>query len=521
MSVQDGCGKKVTRSRRSVQLVAVKSCKIVGNHDHNVPNALRAVKERVFTVKEGDNLVPPPVPAPGSFKKVDQFMAAVAETVGPRSKLTHKQFVAQCAPSKRKLYSNAADELRRSGLSRRDARVRAFVKNEKLMFKLLGPKSDPAPRLIQPRSPKYNVALGCYTRACEHEMYTAIAKVCGTDDDSPVVMKGMDPVACANAIRRKWDSFSHPVFVGLDASRFDQHVSQRALRSEHSCYNAIFKCKELEWLLAQQLTTNGVIYCGDKRIVYEKDGGRCSGDMNTGLGNCLLMCALVDAFIDGRFRYHMINNGDDCGIIMERRCLERLSGIDKFFLDHGFNIKMESEDNVRMYGETTIGFVSKFERITFCQTQPVRCAEGWIMVRCPDTAFAKDSLALCDPRDWKKWIAAVGTGGKALYGDIPICSALYDTYIKWGDTGGKIESSLLYQDSGFARMCKKGRCRGEVVISDATRDSYARAFGIPPSHQIRIENYLYNLRLDGPMGVLYLPANTTGILQEHQYCKRR
>jgi hypothetical protein len=519
MVVTDGRGRKVTRSRRSVQLVAVNSCNIVGNHNHNLKNALRAVKERVFTVQDGDNLVPPPQPAQGSFAIVDQFMARVADTVGPRRKLTTAQFVAQCAPGKRRLYSNAATQLARGGITHRDARVRAFVKNEKIMFKESGPKADPAPRLIQPRSPKYNVALGCYTRAVEHDIYHAIAHVCRTTDDTPVVMKGMDPLACGNLIRRKWESFHHPIAVGIDASRFDQHVSQRALQSEHSCYTRIFQSRELEWLLRQQLTTTGVIYCDDKRLLYTKEGGRCSGDMNTGLGNCLLMCGLVDSFVDGRFRYQLVNNGDDCVIIMERRCLNRLEGIERFFLDHGFNIKMEDDDNVRVYGETTVGFVDKFERITFCQTRPVRVEDGWIMVRCPDASFAKDSLALCAPRDWHKWIGAVGTGGGSLYGDIPICSALYGLYRKWGDSSGRITQSLLYQDSGFARMCRGGRCKGEVVVSDATRDSYGRAFGIPPSHQIRIERYLQSLCLDGPWGALPQPLRATGILKEHQYCK--
>lgn len=374
--VTDGRGKKISRTRRSVQLAAVNSCNIVGNHNHNLPNALRAVKERIFTVKEGDNLVPPPLPAPGSFVTMGRFMSKVADAVGPRWKMTTGQFVAQCHPSKRKLYQSAAVALAREGITHRDARVRSFVKNEKVMFKEAGPKSDPAPRLIQPRSPKYNVALGCYTRAVEHDIYRAIAQVCGTVDDTPIVMKGVDPVQCGNAIRQKWESFHHPVAIGIDASRFDQHVSQEALRCEHSCYNKIFGTGELRWLLNQQLTTNGTIFCDDKRVLYTKEGGRCSGDMNTGLGNCLLMCGLVDCFVNGRFRYHLVNNGDDCVIIMERRCLNRLQGIESFFLDHGFTIKMEDDDNIKTYGETTVGFVDMFERLTFCQSQPVRVADG-------------------------------------------------------------------------------------------------------------------------------------------------
>ena len=218
--------------------------------------------------------------------------------------------------------------------------------------------------------------------------------------------------------------------------------------------------------MRQQLVTNGVMYCDDKRILYRREGGRCSGDMNTGLGNCLLMCGLVDGFVAGRFRYQLVNNGDDCVIIMERRCLNRLEGIERYFLDHGFTIKMEDDDHVKQYGETIVGFVSKFERLTFCQMRPVKVADGWIMVRCPNASFAKDSMALCQAVEWRKWIRAVGDGGVALYGDIPICSALYENYQRHGTACGNIKDSLLYQDTGFARMCKVRRCgKVEILVS--------------------------------------------------------
>jgi hypothetical protein len=110
-------------------------------------------------------------------------------------------------------------------------------------------------------------------------------------------------------------------------------------------------------------------------------------------------------------------------------------------------------------------------------------------------------------------------GGGSLYGDIPICAGLYELYRIWGDHSGKIAQSLLYQDSGFARMCRGGRCKGEAVVLDVTRISYGRAFGIPPSHQLRIERYLRSLDLGGPWRVFYEPYHSTGILKEHQYCR--
>lgn len=267
MAVVPGVGRKVTRNRRSVVLPSVCSINKVGNHNHNLLNSLRAIKERVFCVQQGGHLVAPPAPVPDAFVPVSLVMSEVAKYIGPRHPLTTGQFVAQCASGKRKLYEAAARKLASNGITFRDARIKAFVKNEKIMFADSGSKADPAPRIIQPRSPTYNVALGRYTRAVEHDIYEALAHVCKTTDNSPVVMKGMTPAEVAKAIRDKWEQFSHPVAVGIDASRFDQHVSQDALRCEHGCYNAIFNSKELEWLLRQQLVTNGVVLCDDKKLV--------------------------------------------------------------------------------------------------------------------------------------------------------------------------------------------------------------------------------------------------------------
>jgi hypothetical protein len=74
--------------------------------------------------------------------------------------------------------------------------------------------------------------------------------------------------------------------VGLDASRFDQHVSHAALKWEHSVYNSWFKDKEFARAISMQLINEGTGYTDEGKIKVEVEGCRMSGDMNTSAGNC-------------------------------------------------------------------------------------------------------------------------------------------------------------------------------------------------------------------------------------------
>lgn len=113
----------------------------------------------------------------------------------------------------------------------RDSDISAFVKAEKIN---LTEKPDPAPRIIQPRDPRYNVEVGCYLKHTEKIMMKAIDQLFNPDSDIQTVFKGLTADQSGRMMRRKWLKFRDPVALGLDASRFDQHVSRQALEWEHA-----------------------------------------------------------------------------------------------------------------------------------------------------------------------------------------------------------------------------------------------------------------------------------------------
>ena len=61
-------------------------------------------------------------------------------------------------------------------------------------------------------------------------------------------------------LRSMWEEFDSPVGVGLDASRFDQHVSMAALKVEHDHWVSMVPSECRQWLrelLNYQLVNHG------------------------------------------------------------------------------------------------------------------------------------------------------------------------------------------------------------------------------------------------------------------------
>lgn len=183
------------------------ACREYGCHNNSAVNLIRAVNERVFYVKGPNGLVECPRGNPRAWLRLDSISKKLAGVVlaGDHGvkELTCEQFVQQCPAHKRTLYSRAAEEYKRRGVVKRDCRLGSFVKFEKVEFRKTGAKQDPCPRLIQPRSPVFNVALGRYTRRVEEELYRALAVVWKAEEEELIVMKGLTVEEVGRQLRRK------------------------------------------------------------------------------------------------------------------------------------------------------------------------------------------------------------------------------------------------------------------------------------------------------------------------------
>lgn len=460
----------------------------IGLHNPSVTNVLRGLKERVYRVERDGVLVPTPKPSIGAYNQLRDFRSRLLSRLVLCRPWSLERFIASYPGAKQARVRAAAESLALRPLSRRDAMLSTFVKAEKLN---LSDKPDPAPRVIQPRDPRYNCVVGPYLKAAEKPIFDAIAEVWG----GPTVMKGMSGAKVAECMRSMWDSFSHPVGIGLDASRFDQHVSVPALEWEHSVYNSIFKSPELARLLQWQLHNKGKAFTADAAVDYEVEGCRMSGDMNTSLGNCLLMCAMVWEYArQKRIPCRLANNGDDCMVFMTAAHAAKFrSGLDHWFLAMGFKMKVEDT-------------VHEFERVEFCQTRPVYTGSAWVMCRNPRLVLDKDTTCL-HPRNvpYTTWLHHIGVAGGALAAGMPILQEFYRACREAGKPG------LVLDVCGMDYLAH-GMTLQYTPVTDEARVSFYRAYGITPWQQTAIEQEILAnagaLSMPLVSVVRHLPQNT-------------
>lgn len=440
---------------------------VYGVHNPSVVNLVRGVAERVLYTLVDGVLRAPRRPLAGVYKRLRSLRSAVLRNTRSTTVVAIEDYPSLYSDSrKRGIYERAVASLMTKAISRRDSYVNTFVKAEKVNFTA---KPDPAPRVIQPRNPRYNVCVGRFLKPFEKNMYAGFAKTYGYN----VICKGLNATGTAQQLRENWDCYRDPVAVGLDASRFDQHVSREALEYEHGFYNTIFQSKELAELLSWQLNNKGTGYSEGHKVQYEVSGCRMSGDINTSLGNCIIMSSIVLAYFDEvGIDARLANNGDDCVVICERAHLPLLAGIDKWFSEFGFVLTREPT-------------VDCFERIEFCQTQPVLTSTGWRMVRNPYTATSKDMVSLLSwstEIEFDRWRGAIGTCGLALTTGVPYWEAFYSRL------GGVVDRSTLdrVEDSGMGYMSRG--VVGNSTITPEARYSFWLAFGMLPDEQESLEN---------------------------------
>lgn len=446
----------------------------MGVYNNNVDTIQRAFVERYFLCKEGNSFRPALDVASNRFSSsilFKEFSNSVAEHMPKLPRMSRQQVVDCYHGAKRVVYENALLSLQRDPLVERDSFLKSFVKFEKQDV-------SKAPRVINPRSARYNLVLGTYLKHAEKHYFKAINSVFGAQTPATVI-KGVNSDVSATILRAKWDCFKHPVGLGLDATKFDMHTSLEALCYEHSFYLQLFPGSgELVKLLNWQLCNRGTAKSVDGSVEFTMRGTRSSGDLNTSLGNCLIMCAMVwvyakrcDVVIE------LANNGDDCVVFMERSELGKfMQGFDLWFRSCGYAMTVETP-------------VYEFEQVEFCQTRPVQLSSGWRMIRNHATVLTKDTMCMVPIQNnnvYRKWLHAVGEAGSSLASGSPVQESFYRAYLRAGTKSDQKFKDHVYRGTS---MYTKINELGTAVITPSSRVSYYYAFGVLPDEQVELERY--------------------------------
>lgn len=437
-------------------------------HNDTGVNLLRGLVERVFFVPSADGLVSPPLPDQFG-KRLREAFVTLSRSVPVVPVLTQEQFIATYDGDRRRAdrYREASKSLELLALRGKDSRLDTFVKCEKINFTK---KTDPAPRVIQPRRPRFGLEFGRYIKSLEHVLYRHMGRVFY---GHPCVAKGYNAVQTARILKEKWDSFKRPVAVSMDASRFDQHVSVDALQWSHAIYRKFFPGDTyLNFILGMMLDNKGIANAKDAAYKYNVRGRRMSGDMDTALGNCLLMVSMTWQLCSNLgIPHHVMDNGDDIVVIFEQDRLAEFQGAAiEHFRRLGFTMVVEDP-------------VYHFEAIDFCQTSPVWNGVEYVMCR-GIHALSKDLTCTVGTTDIRPWLHAVGQCGLALTSGLPVFQEFY----MWCCRNG-VETKIRHHPgycSGMSRMAAGLTPRVREVTEEA-RFSFYLAFGILPDMQESIE----------------------------------
>jgi len=494
----------IHRTRVWYKLTGLSPPTKLGVFNNTLDNGYRAFAERYFLCKTSKGFEPA-LPVNVTEYTHDDVMMDFLENVCSKLSLapvaTNRQVVEAYTGSKRKLYEEAEEKFYRDGVTKDDAKLHSFVKFEKQDL-------SKAPRVINPRSTVYNLRLGRFLKFNEKRYYAAMAEVFGQEH---VVIKGMDSNAVATQLHTLWGAKNDPIAVGGDASKFDMHVSRAALFYEHlfyirpyydsikeavSAYERVIAedrysprgysdREELCWLLAQQLDNHGQAWFEDGKLSFKMEGTRASGDLNTSLGNCLLMCSLTHSWSRrAGVEVGLANNGDDCQYFLDRNDESTFrNGMCDWFATKGFRMVLEDT-------------AEEFERVEFCQSQPVLTFNGWNMVRNPKTLITKASMCLTPCANIKalqRWMMAVGVCEGSLARGVPVVQQFAAALRANGSQCTKRQIDLAYHGSARAFHAD---LRAEIEpVTDVARLSFHTAFGITPEEQVALEEHYSQWRL--------------------------
>lgn len=443
-------------------------------YNNSLTTLVRGIKERVFFVNNGLEFTQPYRPTARYFKDTLQvFSEDFKKYIQYTTPMQAEHFAQSYHGRRRTVYLNAVEENLTRGFDPKTSHIRVFVKAEKYNFTL---KPDAVPRVIQPRHPRYIVETGRYIKTIEKKIYKGIDKLF----DDRTVYKGMNMLDRGISIKRTWDKYRHPVAFSIDASRFDQHVSNAALKWEHSIYQRFFPGDtHFKRLMNLQRSNKAVGFVADGRVHYSTIHNRMSGDSNTSLGNVLITCAIFYSYRQTyNLQYSLINDGDDCVIICEKEDFPSIvRNIPSYCKDLGFTMNIEHP-------------VDTIEQIEFCQSHPVLRSDGkYVMVRDPRISFSKDAVSL-KPLSTnslaRRWMAAVGIGGLTLTSGLPVLPNYYGAYLRNADGAKPLSDPTL--EGGFFRN-SVGMSTIELVTTQESRYSFWLAFGISPEEQFQLERY--------------------------------
>jgi hypothetical protein len=446
-------------------------------HHNCVGNQVVAVVNRVI------GMIPSPDPIfIRNMRATADLVAARMPKVLPQE-LGH--FALDYTGAKRRRYLQAVDDVNYYGLRKQDYNITMFIKPDRIDPTS---KRNPDPRPIQFRKATYCVVLAKYIKAIEPHLYCLKFQSESTSNIR-MVAKGLNQYQRARILQRKWNLFSSPEAATIDGERFDKHMNAELLKVEHHFYTRILNHPEFKRLLKVQLQNTG--YTAEQ-IKYLTSGRRMSGEMNTALGNCVIMILMaLTVLLPTRLRFELFDDGDDCLVIYNSHDAPRIHAALRSMSSFGLNVKVENIANT-------------FEHITFCQSRPIYTAKGYKFCRNPvkvlSTALVGQKWSHLNAKGRATYLNGLAECECILNKGVPM---LHEFAMALRRNAHSNKTAFNYSSGEYLRYVRELKAyknvNEHVPITHEARLSFASAFDITIAEQLFYEQSFRDWRfpLDG------------------------
>lgn len=357
----------------------------------------------------------------------------------------------------------------KNGVRRQDSFLTEMQKLEFYREDKIHEKED---RGIQFRSPTYNAALARHLHHVEKRTYGRMRN----EDGTPKIAKGRSPIERGLILAAQAQDFVKPCFIMMDHSRFDAHVNAQLLAEEHKFYlRARGYNKELKQLLKWQEKNIGFSSGG---IVYKIKAKRCSGDLNTALGNSILNLAMIESWVKvaGVGKHTIFLDGDDSVVIIEEEQKHLTGSITRHMLACGMR--------------TEVQLAGELERTEFCQSRICWGKLGPVMVRNP---YKTIDVLTKSPRAVDN-VQATGILAASALGEImqapgvPVIAPAASRLLTMSASLPRFTTP-----DAFERFLVYRANRLVVEVDETMRESFEFAWGITVAEQMAIEQYYSEL----------------------------
>nr|QDH88043.1 MAG: RNA-dependent RNA polymerase [Riboviria sp.] len=170
-------GKRVARVRKTYLLSGSSPGNLVKCYNKTILGMERALKERLFYIPAGDGWVPRPTHERGYvLSTLSESILALKNFSRKTHPLDRLEYSLSFGGQKQKRYLKASESLGRTGILRKHAILKFFMKFEAYNLHV---KGNPSPRGINPPSDEYLVELGRYIKPIEKLIYKALRELFG------------------------------------------------------------------------------------------------------------------------------------------------------------------------------------------------------------------------------------------------------------------------------------------------------------------------------------------------------